>query len=141
MTELKTKVNDASVKDFINTVKDEQMKKDSLELLKIFESITKVKAKMWGSSIIGFGQYHYKSERSRQEGDWPLTGFSPRKDNLTLYVMPSFGVLDDLLKKLGKNKTSVGCLYVKRLSDINIDVLKEIIKVSFEEAKRRFNNS
>lgn|SRR5690606_26848808 len=137
MAELKTKVNDASVTDFINSVEDEQKRKDAFELLKMFESITKEKPKMWGTSIIGFGQYHYKSERSSQEGDWPLVGFSPRKQNLTLYVMPSFGNLDDLLKKLGKHTVSKGCLYIKRLSDVDIEVLRNIVKESFEESKRR----
>lgn len=137
MAELKTKVNDASVTDFINSVEDEQKRKDAFELLKMFESVTKEKAKMWGTSIIGFGQYHYKSERSSQEGDWPLVGFSPRKQNLTLYVMPSFGNLDDLLKKLGKHTVSKGCLYIKRLSDVDIEVLRNIVKESFEESKRR----
>lgn len=137
MAELKTKVNDASVTDFINSVEDEQKRKDAFELLKMFESVTKEKPKMWGTSIIGFGQYHYKSERSSQEGDWPLVGFSPRKQNLTLYVMPSFGNLDDLLKKLGKHTVSKGCLYIKRLSDVDIEVLRNIVKESFEESKRR----
>jgi hypothetical protein len=137
MAELKTKVNDASVLDFINSVEDEQKRKDSLELLSIFEKITGEKAKMWGTSIIGFGMYHYKSERSSQEGDWPLAGYSPRKQNLTLYVMPSYGVIDELLLKLGKNSISKGCLYIKRLSDVNMEVLKEIIKNSYDEAKRR----
>ncbi len=138
MAEIKTKVNEASVEDFLNNVQDEQKRADSFELLKMYENITGKKAKMWGTSIIGFGQYHYKSERSSQEGDWPLSGFSPRKQNLTLYVMPGFGNLDKLLGKLGKNKTSKGCLYIKRLSDVDKGVLKEIIKESFEESKRKF---
>lgn len=137
MAELKTKVNDASVIVFINSVGDDQRKKDAFELLSIFEKITREKGKMWGTSIIGFGMYHYKSERSSQEGDWPLAGFSPRKQNLTLYVMPSYGVIDDLLLKLGKNSISKGCLYIKRLSDVNMEVLKEIINKSYLEAKRR----
>jgi len=137
MSELKTKVNAASVKDFINSVEDEQKRKDSFELLDIFTEITKEEAKMWGTSIVGFGQYHYKSEISSQHGDWLLVGFSPRKQTLTLYVMPGWENLDELLKKLGKNTTSKGCLYIKRLSDVNIEVLKEIIKVSFQEAKSK----
>ena len=97
MAALKTLPNDASVNDFINTVADETKKNDSLSLLDMFTKVTGKKPKMWGSSIIGFGQYHYKSERSTQEGDWPLVGFSPRKQNLTLYIMPGFDAYADLL--------------------------------------------
>lgn len=138
MAELKTKVNSASVIDFINSLEDETKRRDSFELVKIYERVTKEKAKMWGPSIIGFGKYHYKSGNSQKE--MALGGFSPRKQNLTLYVMPSYGNLDNLLEKLGKNSTSKACLYIKRLSDIDMNVLEEIIKVSFEEAKRRFPN-
>lgn len=138
MAEIKTKVNDASVIDFINSVEDEQKRKDSLQLLSIFEELTGETAKMWGTSIIGFGKYHYKSERSCQEGDWPLTGFSPRKQNLTLYVMPGLGVIDEQLMRLGKHTTSKGCLYIKRLADINLNVLREIIKASFDDARSRY---
>ena len=90
MSTIKTVVNDASVEEFIGKVQDEAKKKDSFTLLKLFSKITGEKPKMWGSSIIGFGKYHYKSERSKQEGDWPLTGFSPRKQSLTLYIMLGF---------------------------------------------------
>lgn len=131
MGTIKTTVNDASVTDFINAVPDEAKRQDSLELLKMFTSITGEQPKMWGSSIIGFGQYHYKSERSRQEGDWPLTGFSPRKQNLTLYVMPGFKDYQDLLKDLGKHKTSVGCLYINKLADVDLKVLERLIKKSY----------
>lgn len=137
MAELKTKVNDASVLDFINRVDDEVKRKDSLMLLKMFEETTGEKAKMWGTAIIGFGQYHYKSERSSQEGDWPLVGFSPRKQTLTLYVMSDFANLEPLLAKLGKHKTSKGCLYIKRLSDVDQAVLGEIVKASYEESSKR----
>lgn len=93
MGELKTKVNDGSVTGFLNSVTEEVKRKDSFTLLELFKKVTGEEAKMWGSSIVGFGMYHYKSERSSQEGDWPLTGFSPRKQNLTLYVMS--GILED----------------------------------------------
>lgn len=139
MAELKTKVNNASVEDFINSLEDEEKRQDSFKLVNIFEKITNYKAKMWGPSIIGFGQYHYKSEKSSQEGDMPLAAFSPRKQNITLYVMPSWGNLDHLLVKLGKNETSKACLYIKKLSDVDLEVLKEIIKVSFEESKKRYS--
>src|SRR5687768_15466867 len=123
MSTLKTTLNDASVTDFINTVPDEIKRQDSFVLLELFSKVTGEQPKMWGSSIIGFGQYHYKSERSKQEGDWMLTGFSPRKQNLTLYIMPGFGAYKDLLRKLGKHKTSVGCLYINKLADIDPAVL------------------
>lgn len=135
MSDLKTTVNDANVTEFINKVADETKRKDSFVLLDMFSRITGQEPKMWGSSIIGFGKYHYKSERSKQEGDWPLTGFSPRKQNLTLYIMPGFDNYADLLKKLGKHKTSVGCLYINKLPDVDLGVLEELVKKSFLEMK------
>lgn len=133
--ELKTKVNDASVEKFLDTVKDEQTHKDCYEILKMMENITKEKAKMWGSSIVGFGSYHYKSKSGR-EGDWMLTGFSPRKQNITLYLMGGFNESKDLLKKLGKYKTSVGCLYIKKLEDVDKKVLKELVSASVKKMKK-----
>ncbi|MGV8130647.1 MAG: DUF1801 domain-containing protein [Candidatus Pacearchaeota archaeon] len=139
MAELKTKENNASVKGFIDSLDDEQKKKDSYKLLEIFEDITKEKPKMWGTSIIGFGKYHYKSERSKQEGWWPLIGFSPRKTALTLYIMCGVNWNKDLLKDMGKYKMSSGsCMYVKRLSDLNLDKLKNLIKESFSYSKKKF---
>jgi len=137
MGNIKTIVNDADVEDFINKVPDEVKKKDGFTLLKLFSKITGEKPKMWGSSIIGFGQYHYKSERSSQEGDWMLTGFSPRKQNLTLYIMPGFDNYSDLLADLGKHKTSVGCLYINKLADVDLVVLEKIIKKSFADMKKK----
>lgn len=139
MGTLKTTVNDASVDDFINRVSDETKRSDSYKLLEIFSKITGEKPKMWGSSIIGFGQYHYKSERSTQEGDWPLTGFSPRKQNLTLYFMLGFDDYTALLQKLGKHKTSVGCLYIQKLKDVDEGVLKDLIKHSYMAMKERYS--
>lgn len=137
MGTIKTVVNDASVTDFINTVGDETRRNDGFTLLKLFEKITGEKPKMWGTSIIGFGKYHYKSERSRQEGDWPLTGFSPRKQNLTIYLMTGADKEKALLAKLGKHSVSTGsCLYIKKLDGVDMKVLEQIIKKSFEEAKR-----
>lgn len=135
MGTIKTVVSNASVEDFLNAVNDDVKKADSLKLLDVYSKITNEKPKMWGSSIVGFGQYHYKSERSKQEGDWPLTGFSPRKQNLSLYVMPGFENYAELLKDLGKHKTSVGCLYINKLSDVKLDVLKHLIKKSYEDMK------
>lgn len=138
MSTIKTTVNDASVTDFINSVEDTTKRQDSFVLLDLFSRVTGESPKMWGASIIGFGQYHYKSERSRQEGDWPLIAFSPRKQSLTLYVMPGFDNLGDLLEKLGKHKTSKGCLYINKLADVDMTVLEQIIKRDFEMAKKEF---
>ena len=133
--ELKTKVNDASVTKFLNSVADEQKRNDSLEILKMMQQVTKEEPKMWGSSIIGFGSYHYKGASGR-EGDWMLTGFSPRKQALTLYLMHGFDAHADLLKKLGKYKTGMGCLYIKTLDDVDRKVLKELVTASVKRMKQ-----
>lgn len=133
---IKTRVNDASVEDFINSVENESRRRDGFELLEMYTRLTGEAAKMWGSSIIGFGQYHYKSDRSAQEGDWPLAGFSPRKQNLTLYVMPGLNDYSDLLDRLGKHKTSKACLYINKLADVDTKVLEQIIERSYQDAKR-----
>ncbi len=138
MSELKTKKNDGSVLEFIDSVENNQRRSDALELLEIFGSATGMQPKMWGASIIGYGQYHYKSERSNQEGDWPLVGFSPRKASLTIYAMPEAHGYADNLAKLGKHKTSVACIYINRLSDIDKDVLSQIIQDSVAEMKRLY---
>jgi hypothetical protein len=138
MAEPKTKANNLDPKDFLNTIEPEQKKMDSLALLKIFEKVTGEKAVMWGSSIIGFGKYHYKSEKSRQEGDWMRVGFSPRKQNLTLYVMHG-NQNNPMLKKLGKHKVSGGigaCLYINKLADVDTQLLSEIIKAAYEYNKK-----
>ena len=139
MAELKTIKNDASVTDFINQVQDEQQRLDAHKLLKILADITKQKPAMWGTAIVGYGEYHYKSERSAQQGNWPLIAFSPRKTSLTLYI--TFGFDDDkeLFEKLGKHKTSVGCLYIKRLSDIDETVLTEVLKRSYTKSKQELD--
>jgi hypothetical protein len=139
MSEPKTRVTDASVEDFINAVPDEAKKRDGLMLLALFTEITGEQPKMWGPSIIGFGQYHYKSERSKQEGDWMLTGFSPRKQALTLYLMHGFDANKDLLAKLGKHKTSMGCLYINKLSDVDTGVLRELITKTYTDFKAANN--
>lgn len=137
MGEIKTKVTNASVIDFINTVGSDAKKKEALVILKMFKTITGEKPRMWGPSIIGFGQYHYKSERSSQEGDWLITGFSPRKQALTLYVLCGFDGQAELLKKLGKYKTGMGCLYINKLADVDIKVLETIVKKSFTWMKKK----
>jgi hypothetical protein len=133
MAEIKTTVNDASVEDFLNKVENDQKRKDSFEILEMMQQVTKQEPKMWGSAIIGFGSYHYKYESGR-EGDMPQLAFSPRKQNITLYI----GVGDDsdnpLLKKLGKYTTGKVCLYIKKLADVDRNVLHELIADSFERA-------
>lgn len=139
MAELKTKKNSASVSTFLASVDGEQRRKDAKELLSIFKAATGMKPAMWGTSIVGFGSYHYKSDRSTQEGDWPLTGFSPRKANLTVYIMPGFKTYTSLLKKLGKHKISGGsCIYINKLSDIDIPTLRTIIELSVKEMQKRY---
>ena len=138
MAELKTRATDASVEKFLESVTNERRRKDSLVLLDIMKKATGQKPVMWGDSMVGFGKYHYKSEHSSQEGDWPLTGFSPRKQSLTVYIMSGFKNYDKHLKKLGKFKTSVSCLYINKLDNIDLEVLKEIVKDSFQEMKKRF---
>lgn len=134
MSTIKTLANDASVEDFINSVDGDVKKADAFKILEIYKEVTNEQPKMWGPSMIGFGTYHYKSDRSKQEGDWPLAAFSPRKQNLTLYIMPGLGDYDDLLAKLGKHKTSKACLYINKLSDVDADVLKQLVKRSYDDA-------
>jgi len=129
--ELKTKVNDASVTDFLNNVEDEQKRKDCLEVARMMEQVTKQQPKMWGTSIVGFGSYHYKGASGR-EGDWMLIGFSPRKQNITLYIMSGFERYPGLMKKLGKYSTGKSCLYIKRLSDIDVNVLQQLMTESLQ---------
>lgn len=137
MSELKTLPNEASAEDFINAVDNETKKQDSLKLLRMFVAVTGEKPVMWGASIIGFGKYHYKSDRSSQEGVWPLIGFSPRKQNLTLYIMEAGRNHPDLMGSLGKHKTSKGCLYINKLDDVDLTVLENLIKATYLEAKRK----
>lgn len=136
MSELKTKKNDASVTDFINSIENETRREDGQVLLEMFTRVTGETPRMWGTSIVGFGEYHYKSERSKQEGDWPLVGFSPRKQNLTLYVIGQYN-LTDLLQKLGKHKTSAGCLYINKLSDVDTTILEQIVGRAYQESRRQ----
>ena len=138
MAELKTKLNDDSVEDFLNAVEDEQKRKDSFALLKMMGEISGEPAKMWGNDIVGFGTYHYVYASGR-EGDWMLSGFSPRKANLSIYLMAGFDQLEDELTALGKHKTSKGCLYVKKLSDIDEKVLRKMIKKSIAIMQKRYS--
>lgn len=138
MAELKTKKSTASVAKFLQTVEHERRREDALALLDIFQQTTKMKPALWGDSIVGFGEYHYDSERSSQQGDWPLTGFSPRKRNMTVYIMPGFSAYQELLAKLGKHKTSVSCVYFNKLDDIDVKVLKQLIRRSVADMKKRY---
>ncbi len=138
MSELKTKQNDGDVNEFINSFANtEQKKQDSFEILKLMQDTSGFEPKMWGDSIIGFGQYHYKSERSSQEGDWMLIGFSPRKTAISLYVYTGCAGQEDLLKDLGNFKMGKACIYVKKLSDINQEPLKKLMKSTIEFLQAR----
>lgn len=139
MAALKTQPTQTNVAEFIRTFADsEQKQKDSFELIEIMRKVTGCEPQMWGPSMIGFGKYHYKSERSRQEGDWPLVGFSPRKAAISLYVFSGMPEHEYLLEGLGKFKKGAACIYVKKLSDINIPVLKEIMKTTISFLKERY---
>lgn len=141
MAELKTKATTQDPKEFLSGIEPKQKRNDGFALLQLFSRVTGEKPVMWGSSIVGFGKYHYKSERSTQEGDWPLSGFSPRKQNLTLYIMHGNDKNEELLHKLGKHKTGKGCLYINKLSDINQEALMTLIKNSFEYMKKMYPNT
>jgi hypothetical protein len=134
MAELKTKVNKKSVKKFLDGVKDEKRRRDAYVVFKLMNKITKTKAKMWGTSIIGYGTYHYKYASGR-EGEWMRIGFSPRKDSLSLYFACTHDGHKNLLKKLGKHKTGVGCLYIKDLDEVDLKVLEKIIERNWKEKK------
>ncbi len=137
MSEIKTKITDASVADFIESFANtDQKKKDSYELIRIMQEYTGFEPKMWGPSIIGFGVYHYKSDRSKQEGDWPLVGFSPRKAAISLYIY--MGDDHGLLSRLGKFTMGKSCIYVKKLSDIDVEVMKEMMGITIKKLKEKF---
>lgn len=134
MSQNKTRPTDQNVTDFLNTVHHRTRREDGFALLEIMEEVTGEEAVMWGSSIVGFGSYHYKYESGR-EGDMPLVGFSPRKQSMTLYIMPGFDQYEDMLEKLGKHKTGKSCLYVNKLADVDEDVLRRLIRHSYEHMK------
>ena len=135
MAELKTKRNQGDVKAFLNSVENDKKRQDSFKILELMKQVTGKQPEMWGDSIIGFGSYHY-TYASGREGDWFLTGFSPRKQNLTLYIMAGFDGYDQLLRKLGKHSTGKSCLYIKKMDDIDADVLEELVKKSVEHMER-----
>ncbi|MBT8379744.1 MAG: DUF1801 domain-containing protein [Ignavibacteria bacterium] len=133
--ENKTKPTKADVEKFLNSIKDENRREDSFKIIKLMKQITKAEPKMWGSSIVGFGNYHYKYASGR-EGDWFVAGFSPRKQSLTIYAMTYLENYPDILKRLGKYKTGKGCLYINKLEDVDMKVLKELIITSIKKLKK-----
>lgn len=139
MTEIKTKPIDSDIDNFLMSVEPERKRVDSIELKRLFDSVVKEKASLWNNNMIGYGTYHYKSEKSKQEGDWPLTGFSPRKQNITIYIMSGVNNYKDLLNELGKFKMSSGsCIYINKIEDINLDILKKIISISVSDMKKLY---
>jgi hypothetical protein len=140
MAELKTKKNDASIEAFLQKIENEENRNDCVTILSMMKKITKQEPKMWGSSIVGFDSYHYKSERSKQEGDWFITGFSPRKQNLTVYILSGFSKYGEILKKLGKHKTSGSCLYINKLADVDLKIPNKLLTSSYKYMKEKTNS-
>lgn len=138
MAEPKTKPRTASVKTFLDKNTDAATRADCEVLIKLMKQVTKAEPVMWGPSIVGFGSYHYKYASGR-EGDAPLAGFSPRKQNLTVYIMAGFDRYPELMAKLGKYKTGKSCLYVKRLADIDLKVLKALVTESVRQVRDRYS--
>ncbi len=138
MSNLKTKANKASVMKFLNGVENEQRRTDALSMLDLMQLITKRKAVMWRASMVGFGNYHYKYASGR-EGDWFLTGFSPRKNDLSVYIMNGFASYPDLMNKLGKYKTGKSYLYIKKLEDIDLKALKQLINKSLSDMRKIYD--
>lgn len=136
MAELKTQKTKMSVSAFLNAIEDPQRRADCKAVAKIMQDVTGEKPALWGPSIVGFGTYHYVYASGRT-GDWPLTGFSPRKQNLTLYIMAGFDGYPELMAKLGPHTTGKSCLYVKRLSDLHQPTLKKLIRQSVAHMKKR----
>ena len=136
MAELKTKRNNQSVKGFLNGIPDERNRRDACAILALMQQFTKAEPQMWGSSSVGFGTYHYRYASGR-EGDWPIIGFSPRKQSLTLYIMAGFEGYGELLGRLGKHKTAKACLYINRLEDVHLPTLKALIRQSVQHMVRK----
>lgn len=135
---MKTTETDASVDAFLNTVRPDRRRRDGLALRDMMQRLTGLDPKMWGPNIVGFGRYHYKYDSGR-EGDFFLTGFSPRKASLSIYIMPGFGDFGPLLAKLGKHKTGKSCLYVNKLDDVDLRTLEELIQRSVDFMRRKYN--
>lgn len=137
MAKNKTTETKASVEGFLKQIPNEARRKDGLELLEIMKSQIKSEPKMWGPTIVGFGSYHYKYETGH-EGDAPLTGFSPRAASLSIYLSPEFEKKDELLAKLGKHKMAKSCLYINKLADVDIKILKQMIKASITAVRKQY---
>jgi hypothetical protein len=137
ITDVKTRATDASLDNFLRAISDEERHQDCLRVLEIMKRVTGEEPKLWGPAMVGFGSYHYRYE-SGLEGDWFVTGFSPRKANLTLYIMAGFDRYAELLERLGKFKTGKSCLYVKKLADVDEAVLTELIAASVEHMRRTY---
>ncbi|MCY3969328.1 MAG: DUF1801 domain-containing protein [Acidobacteria bacterium] len=137
MSALKTQLNDANVEEFLAAVKNDRRREDSFIVLELMKRVTGEKPRMWGTSIVGFGSYHYRYASGR-EGDWPRIGFSPRKQSLTIYVMPGFSNYDDLLSRLGKHRTGKSCLYVNKLADVDMDVLEQLMRSSLDAMREMY---
>jgi len=136
LAELKTKINTKSVETFLKKAASGKRLKDCFTVLELMKKITKEEPKMWGPSIVGFGNYHYKYESGR-EGDFFISGFSPRKQNLTIYIMAGFSRYSELMEKLGKYKTGRSCLYIKDLDDIDLKILQKLITESVRYMKKK----
>jgi hypothetical protein len=135
MAELKTRPNDQDVEEFLNGIEDEKKREDCSTIVKLMQEITQNEPILWGDSIVGFGSYHYRYASGR-EGDWFLTGFSPRKGNITLYIMAGFDRYEALMEKLGKYKTGKSCLYIKKIEDIDLETLRELVRLSAEHVAK-----
>lgn len=137
MANPKTLPTDQDVHEFLDGIADEKKRRDAYDLLALMQQVTGEAPRMWGESIVGFGQYHYEY-KSGHTGTWPLVGFSPRKQNLTLYLMTGFDGYDDLMSRLGKYKTSVACLYLKKLADVDQAVLRELVQRCAEHMRHTY---
>ena len=137
MSELKTRQNDGDVDAYLDSVENPRRREDARQVLTLMREITGDAPRMWGSSIVGFGSYHY-TYASGREGDWPVVGFAPRKQNLVLYIMPGFAGYEALLARLGKHRIGKSCLYVNKLDDIDAGVLEELVRESVADMKRRY---
>lgn len=137
MAEPKTKPNEASVDEFIGSVRDDAKREDSARILEMMREATGEEPRMWGSSIVGFGQYRYRYASGR-EGDWMRIGFSPRKQSMTIYIMDGLGKYGDLLSRLGNHKTGKSCLYIKGLADVDEAVLRELIAASLSHFEKKY---
>ncbi|TVZ51555.1 DUF1801 domain-containing protein [Dokdonia sp. Hel_I_53] len=137
MSTQKTTKTNASVSHFIDSIAHPTRKENSSQLLSMMNDITGMEPNMWGDSIIGYDEYQY-SYASGRVGNWPMIGFSPRKQNLSIYIMPGFNKMGDLLEKLGKHRTSVSCLYINKLSDVDLEILRELLNRRYELMRRKY---